>query len=102
MTVHAALAILVLAIGLPINLYVTARLWRLSRIAPDVGLLRERAVVSTCVLLTIALFGVIFVNNDLGFPIASFEDTKYLSRPAMLVLALGPALYWLWLYRRAR
>jgi hypothetical protein len=89
----------VLFVGVPLNLYVTIRLWRLSRQAPDTRVLRERAIVSLAVLLLIAVFGLIFLNNDLDAPVLSFDDTKLYTRLAMLALALFPATYWLWLYR---
>ena len=46
MSLPALIGLLVLVVGFPLNLYVTAKLWRLSRERPDIGVLRERAVVS--------------------------------------------------------
>jgi hypothetical protein len=55
--------------------------------------------VALAVLVTIVVYGLIFLNNDLVPPPFSLDVTKYLTRIAMVVLALGPAAYWLWLYR---
>lgn len=99
MTLPTVLALLVLGIGVPLNLYVTLKLLRLSRASPELKVLRERAVVAVAVLLLIVVFGLIFLNNDLVPPPLSFGDTKLLTRMAMLIVAVGPASYWLWLYR---
>jgi hypothetical protein len=93
------LGILTLLIGVPLNLYVAARLWRLSRKTPGVSVLRERAIVAAGVLLVVVVYGLIFANNDLVPPIVAFDTTKFLTRGAMLLLAVVPASYWLWLYR---
>jgi hypothetical protein len=95
----ALIGLLVLVVGFPLNLYVTFKLWRLSRERPDLGVLRERAVVSAAVLILVVVFGLIFLNNDLHAPILSFDETKFWTRTAMLIVAVGPASYWLYLYR---
>ena len=101
MTPPTVLSLLVLFIGVPLNLYVTVYLWRLSRSAPRVRVLRLSAVSSTVVLIVVAVYGLLFVNNDFVPPPLAFEDTKLVTRFAMLVLAIIPAAYWLNLYRRS-
>lgn len=95
------LGLLVLVIGIPLNLYVTVRLWRLVHSNPELRVLRERAIVATAVLILVIVFGLIFVNNDLIPPPVSFDETKVLTRSAMLATATIPAAYWLWLYRNS-
>jgi len=92
------LAIAVLFIGAPLNWYVTWRLWQLHRVNPEIRVLRERGIVATVVSLTVTLFGLIFLNNDALPPPFSIEVTKILTRFAMLMIAVVPAVYWLWLY----
>jgi hypothetical protein len=99
-SVPSVLAVLTLALGVPLNLYVTAKLWRLSSASGN-AVLRERTLNAVFVLVLVAVFGVIFVNNDLVPPPLAFETTKYLTRAVMLLVALIPALYWLRLYRHA-
>ena len=99
MSVPTILATLVLVVGVPLNLYVSLRLWRLSRQAPDVPFLRERAVVSLAVFLLVLIFGIIFLNNDVEVPFLRFDDTKFYTRLAMLGVAVIPATYWLILTR---
>lgn len=99
MSIPAILAVAVLVVGVPLNAYVTVRLWRLSHAAPYVTVLRERTIVSFGVLGVVTLFGLIFVNNDLVPPPLSFDATKLFTRAAMLGLAIVPAAYWLRLYR---
>ena len=99
MSFTTVLATLVLVLGVPLNLYVSVRLWRLSRMAPDVPLLRERAIVSVAVFLLVLVFGIVFLNNDVAVPFLRFEDTKLYTRLAMLAVAIIPATYWLILTR---
>jgi uncharacterized membrane protein len=99
MSVESALALATLLIGVPLNLYVTLRLWRLSREQPHIKVLRERAIVAALVLLLVIVFGLVFVNNDLSIPFLQSAVTKYVTRIAMLVVAIVPAAYWLILYR---
>jgi hypothetical protein len=94
------LGLLTLVVGVPLNLYVTLRLWRLSSEKPLIRVLRERAIVATVVLIVVTIFGLIFLNNDLVPPVVTFDDTKVLTRGAMLLVAIIPAAYWLYLYRR--
>jgi len=100
MTVPTMLAVLVLVVGVPLNVYVTAHLWRLSLVSPRIKVLRERAIVSTFVLIIVLLFGLVFVNNDMPSPVLPFDETKLFTRLAMLTLAIVPALYWLRIYGR--
>jgi hypothetical protein len=93
------LALATLLIGVPLNVYVTWSLWQLSRKSWNV-VLRERAVAASFVLIVVALYGFVFVNNDITPPPIDFEATKYLTRFGMLAVALVPALYWLRLFRR--
>ncbi len=95
-------AILVLVIGVPLNVVVTTMLgWKLHK-APHLRVLRERFVVALAVLFVVALFGLIFLNNDTLPPPLDTEATKFVTRAFMLGLATIPALYWLWLYRPKR
>jgi len=98
-SIPTVLALLTLCVGVPLNLYVTVRLWRLSRAAPHLRVLRERAIAATAVLIVVVIFGLIFANNDLVPPLLAFDSTKFLTRFAMLAVAVLPASYWLWLYR---
>ena len=99
MTVPNIMAAVVLVVGVPLNAYVTFRLWQLSRRSPELRVLRERALVALAVLLLVVVFGLIFVNNDLDAPVLTFDATKTFTRLAMAIVAIGPACYWLWLYR---
>lgn len=93
------IALLVAAVGVPLNWYVTWRLWRLSRANPGLKVLRERAIVALALALVVTVFALIFLNNDAEHPPLSFDDTKWLTRTAMLLAAVAPPCYWLWLYR---
>jgi hypothetical protein len=95
-TVIAALVIL---IGIPLNWYVTWRLWSLSRDNPELRVLRERAIVALVLAFVITMFAVVFINNDLVPPPLSFETTKWVTRTVVLVASIVPPCYWLWLYR---
>lgn len=99
MSLTSVLALITLLVGVPLNLYVTVKLWRLSTAAPEIRVLRERAIVATAVLLVVLVFGLIFLNNDLVPPFVSFQDTKILTRLVMLTVALVPSSYWAYLYR---
>lgn len=99
MTVDELLGRLVLLIGVPLNLYVTAKLLVLARSQPTFRVLRERAIVAVCVLLVVVVFGLIFLNNDTIPPFFGTDTTKIITRIAVLIVATVPALYWLRLYR---
>lgn len=94
------LAVLVLVVGVPLNLLVTVLLWRRSHDNPRILVLRERLIVEVGVLLLTIVFGLIFLNNDSLPPPLSTEITKLVTRAVLLGVAVIPALYWLWLYRR--
>ena len=98
MSIPTILAVLVLVVGVPLNVYVTGHLWRLSLVSPRIAVLRERAIVSTFVLVIVGTFGLVFVNNDLPTPALDFDTTKFFTRAAILTLATVPALYWLSIY----
>lgn len=93
------LAVATLVIGVPLNLYVTARLWSLWLGDRRNAVLRERAIAALIVLITVFVFGLIFLNNDLPVAPVSFDDTKIVTRLAILGLAVVPGCYWLYLYR---
>lgn len=95
------LAVLVAVIGVPLNWYVTWRLWRLARANPEIQVIRDRAVSATALAVVVTVFALIFLNNDLVPPAVSFDATKWLTRSVMLAAAIVPPVYWLWLYRRA-
>jgi hypothetical protein len=99
MSIPTVIALFVLFVILPLNWYVTWRLWLLHKANPTIRVLRERGIVSTALSLLISLFAFIFLNNDLVPPPFAFEDTKLLTRGAMLLAGFVPAVYWLWLYR---
>lgn len=100
MNIPSILGVATLIIGIPLNAYVTWKLWRLHQLSPGLRVLRERVIVAAAILLLVLAFGLIFINNDLVPPPFSFESTKFLTRGAMLLVAIGPASYWLWLYRK--
>lgn len=99
MTIAHFLALLTIVVGVPLNLYVAVKLWRLSRQSPDLMVLRERTVVAVAVLFIVIVFSLIFINNDMTPPPILFESTKVLTRGAMLIVAIIPASYWIRLYR---
>lgn len=101
MNAASVLAVLVLVIGVPLNVYVTLRLWRLSKVSPQLRVLRERAIVAACVLLIVVVFSAIFLNNDTVPPFFGLDVTKVITRAAVLVVAVVPAAYWLRIYRDA-
>jgi hypothetical protein len=92
------LALAVLFIGVPLNAIVTVMLLRRARANPTIKVLHERMVVSAVVLLLLVVFGLIFLNNDTLPPPFNTDLTKLITRFAMLVIALVPPGYWLWLY----
>jgi small neutral amino acid transporter SnatA (MarC family) len=95
----STLAVLTLVVGVPLNLLVTVMLWGKSFGAPHIKVLRERAIVAVLVLLTVLVFGLIFRNNDTVPPWIGLDTTKIITRVMVLLLAIVPALYCLWLYR---
>ena len=101
MSLTTLLAILVVVLALPLNVYVTVKLWRLSHQSPEIRTLRERAVTALALTLIVAAFAVVFVNNEMKPPPLDNEATKLITRGALLALAVIPAARWAWLYRKA-
>lgn len=97
----ALLALLVAFVAVPLNWFVTFRLWRLSRAEPGLRVLRERAIVALALAIVMTVFGLIFLNNDVVPPPLSFDDSKWLTRGTLFLAGVLPALYWLWIYRDA-
>ena len=95
------LSFLVIFVAMPLNWLATILLWRVARSAPDIRVLRERAIAATALALIVTIFALIFLNNDFVPPPLGFEDTKLLTRGTMLALSIIPPCYWLWLYLRA-
>lgn len=101
MNLASLLAVLTVVVGIPLNLYVTFRLYRLYIAKPYLRVLRERVIVAVLVLLIVVVFGLIFLNNDQPIPPFDLATTKIVTRGAILALGIVPAAYWLWLYRRS-
>lgn len=100
MSLPTLIALAVLIVGVPLNLYVTIRLWRLAGARPRLRVVRDRSIVSATVLVIVVVFGLIFLNNDWTPTFLSGDTTKIITRLAILVLAVVPASFWLWIYRR--
>jgi hypothetical protein len=94
-TLATQLAILVVGVAVPLNFYVMVVLWRLSRKAPWALVLRVQAVSWTSLTLIVAVFAAVFLNNELEMPPLDNEATKIVTRGALLVLSIIPAVYWL-------
>lgn len=101
MTLSTLLAVLVVVLAMPLNWYVTVRLWQLSRSAPRIRVLRERAIVALTLSVLVSVFALVFVNNEIPVPPLDSEATKLVSRGALLVWSVIPPAYWLILYRRS-
>lgn len=99
MNVGALLAVLTAFVAVPLNWYVTVRLIVLSRRNPSIRVLRERAVIAIALSVIVTIFAVVFLNNELAVPFLAGDQTKIITRAAVLVGTTFPALYWLWLYR---
>lgn len=99
MSIPNLLTILTLFVAVPINWYVTIRIWREHRAWPENAVLRERAVAAVAVAVVVTVFALIFANNDLVPPPLPFDATKFLTRTVLLVAAVVPPVYWLRLYR---
>jgi hypothetical protein len=95
------LAILTLAVALPLTWYVAFRLWRLSRLAPKIAVLRERAIAMLALALTVTVFALVFLNNEQKAPLLDLATTRVLTRGSLFVLSVVPAFYWWFLYRKA-
>ena len=101
MSLANLLGLLVLVVGVPLNLYVARRLRGLAKANPDAWVLHERARLAVIVLIVVVVFGLIFVNNDTLPPPLSGDVTKLITRAALLILAIVPAVSWLWRYRKS-
>lgn len=95
-------ALLVLAIGVPLNVIVVTLLWQKSNAAPHLQVLRERFIVAGAVLVLVIVFGLIFLNNDRLPPFLTTDVTRLITRSVVLAIAVVPATYWLLLYRGDR
>ena len=94
------LGLLTLVIGVPLNLIVVLTLLRKSRARPDLLVLAERFVTALAILVLVTIYGLIFVNNDTIPPWFDLATTKIVTRVVMLVVAVVPAAFWLWIYRK--
>ncbi len=101
MSLTTLLAILVVVVALPLNVYVTRKLRRLSQSTPEIKVLHERSVAALALTLIVAIYAAVFVNNEIHPPPLDFESTKLITRGALLALAVIPAARWAWLYRKA-
>jgi uncharacterized membrane protein len=99
MSIDGIIALLVVFVGIPLNVYIFNRLLGLSHARPDLRVLRERTIVAFFVLLFVVVFGLVFLNNDATIPPLSTEWTKIITRTVTLLAATVPALYWIRLYR---
>jgi hypothetical protein len=98
-SIPTLLAVVSLVAVVPLNWFVTVKLWRLSIASPDIHVLRERAVVAAAWSVVLTLFALIFLNNDLTPPVLDFDDTKFLTRSVLLVAGLLSSVLWLRLSR---
>lgn len=94
------IALMVLVIGVPLNVAVTLLLWRTYHQAPRNMVLRERFIAEVMVLALVVVFGFIFLNNDTLPPPLDTDVTKLVTRLMLLTIAVVPAVYWLYLYRK--
>jgi Na+/proline symporter len=86
---------------MPLSWYVTWRLWRLNRQAPDALVLRERTIAALALSIIVTVFALVFVNNDLMPPFFDIEATRLITRSTILALSVLPSVYFLWLYRKS-
>lgn len=99
MSLPTALAVMVVVFALPLNWYVTARLWWLARQASGAWMLRERAIQATATAIIVTVFALVFANNEQAVPWLDNEATKLITRGAILAVSVIPALYWLYQVR---
>jgi hypothetical protein len=71
----------------------TGLLLNLSRAAPDLTFLRERAISAVILSITTTAFALIFLNTSEGGVIFSNDVARLLGRLATLLLALGPLAF---------
>jgi hypothetical protein len=98
MDLAAVLALLVIFVALPLNIGVAALLWGLHLKHPHIEVLRERGIVASSMAVIVAVFALVFLNNDLASPVLDFNTTKLVTRTAILAASTVPALFWLRLY----
>lgn len=101
----AVLAWLTVGVGFPVSTLAALLSWKKVRQRPDLDVLKERAVTASIIAVGVLFFGLIFVNNDQLIPPFDVDTTKIVTRSAMLVLGIVPALLWLrlyWKYGRRR
>lgn len=99
MNFATVLAVLVAVVAVPLNWYVTVKLWRLSRTRPALRVLRERAIVAFALALIATGFALVVLNNEQAPPPLNLDSTKIVSRTLILATSVIPALWWLRLYR---
>lgn len=90
---------LVLYVCTPFCLAVLVLMALTYRNDPNV-VLRQNLQVMTIITLGVALFGLIFVNNDQPIPPLDVLTTKYITRYYWLAIGIIPALTWLLLRLR--
>ena len=95
----AILAGLTVFVAMPLSWYVAWRLWRLSRGYRANRVIRQQAIAAVALALIVTLFAIVFINNDQQVPPLTPAQTRVMTRGALLLLSVIPALYWLYLYR---
>lgn len=98
-TFPALLAYAVVGIALPLNWFLTYRLWRITRSDPSIEVLSERTWVALHISIVVTIFAIVFLNNGMIEPLLTPWDTMVITRLAILSLMI-PALRWLWMYYR--
>lgn len=96
------LALLTLAVGVPVSAYAAFRLWKRARKFQRLWVLEERYRWQVGVTVFALIFGLIFMNNDMAVPWLDVETTKWITRLAVLALSVGLSVAWLWKERSAR
>lgn len=94
------LSLLVIFAAAPLTWFVAIRLWSISRLAPELRVLRAHAIAALALAVIVSVFAFVFLNNDLDPPPLTFVQTQYLTRGTLLVVSLSSSIYWLRLYRR--
>lgn len=100
----AALAVLVVLFAVPLTWIAAIVLFRRSR---ETMLRRNKVMRGVAITLgglawIATVFAIVFVNNEQDDPWLSLEQTKILTRTALLVVSVASSLYWLRLYRNTR
>lgn len=97
--IATVLAVLNLALGIPLILWLLARLNRRLRQMPGNLMYVDRRNVAWALLLLAAVFGPIFLNNDMAVPILDGTTTKLVTRSVVLLVIVVPTVYYLWIDR---